>query len=198
MTKIFISHTKKDIELCDSIDRIAARAGIKAFRSEFEDIPAPAWKTIKRSLNESCALFLAVGKELVNNTRLRETAWNHTQNWISFEVGIACQLGIDVWAVYDEGTLINFPMPYINNLISGDFKGKESFGFRMLKSIFEDYRLGNEFNYPFQKCGPNFGIKCPYEDCGMEFNLFQQIPPGGMMKCPQCLRELVFNAGFYL
>ena len=63
--QIFISHTKKDEEFCDIFDRIVARVGIKAFRSEFEAISAPPWKTIKKAMNKSMVLFFLVGKKLV-------------------------------------------------------------------------------------------------------------------------------------
>ena len=51
MGKVFISHTKKDKEFCDDFDRIVARVGIPAFRSEHEKIKKPAWKTINYKIN---------------------------------------------------------------------------------------------------------------------------------------------------
>ena len=34
--QVFVSHTKKDEKFCDAFDRVCARVGIIAFRSEFE------------------------------------------------------------------------------------------------------------------------------------------------------------------
>ena len=62
MKQVFVSHTKRDKEFCDAFDRVCARVGIKAFRSEFEEILTPAWKTIKEAINKSVALFFLVGK----------------------------------------------------------------------------------------------------------------------------------------
>jgi hypothetical protein len=58
MSKIFISHTQKDVVFCDEFDDIANSVGIKPFRSELENIPTPAWETIKDEIkNNSVALF---------------------------------------------------------------------------------------------------------------------------------------------
>ena len=67
MAQIFLSHTKRDSSFCDTFDTIASRVGIKVFRSEFEDIKSPPWKTIKDTIAKSNALFLLVGKELVKS-----------------------------------------------------------------------------------------------------------------------------------
>jgi hypothetical protein len=47
VVQVFMSHTKLDGECCDRFDSAAARVGLKVFRSEFETIQSPAWKTIK-------------------------------------------------------------------------------------------------------------------------------------------------------
>ncbi len=198
MTKVFISHTRKDKDLCDDIDRISSRVGIVSFRSEFETIPLPAWKVIRKELNQSSALFLAIGRELVKNTGRNDPSWKFTQNWISFEVGIACQLGIDIWAICEEGISMNFPVPYVNNYISGRFKDKNDDGFMILKASFEDYKNRINFKYPFSKCGRPVGVSCPNFNCKLEFNLFNVIPRGGTIRCPQCLRDMTFPNGHYL
>lgn len=61
-----MSHTRSDKEFCSLFDTACARVGMRAFRSEFERILPPAWKTIRHQIINSSALFLLVGKELVN------------------------------------------------------------------------------------------------------------------------------------
>ncbi|NLD48744.1 MAG: hypothetical protein GX660_16390 [Clostridiaceae bacterium] len=196
MMKIFISHTRKDNDLCDDIDRISSRVGIKSFRSEFETILHPAWKVIKEELNQSAALFLVIGRELVKNTDGNDKNWKFTQNWISFEVGIACQSGKDIWAICEEGVSMNFPVPYVNNYISGRFKDKNDSGFMILKGVLNDYINGEIFKYPFNKCKNHVAVICP--DCKLEFNLFSVIPRSGTIRCPNCLRDMSFPSGHYL
>lgn len=129
--QLFMSHTKLDKDFCNRFDIAAARVGIKVFRSEFEKIKPPAWKTIKRQMDASSAMFLLVGKKLVNaqkasekNVKLRKE-WKHTQNWIAYEVGLACERGIDVWVWCDVGANINFPVPYLNNYVLQGYEAYE-------------------------------------------------------------------------
>ena len=72
--QIFLSHTKLDKDFCDRFDNVAARVGLKFFRSELENIQAPAWATIKKEIETSAALFLLVGKELVSAQALSDSA----------------------------------------------------------------------------------------------------------------------------
>lgn len=48
VVQLFMSHTKLDENFCDKFDRAAARVCVKVFRSEFEEIKPPAWKTRKK------------------------------------------------------------------------------------------------------------------------------------------------------
>lgn len=112
--EVFVSHTQKDADFCDIFDRACARVGMKAFRSEFETIPPPPWKVIKDAMNRSCTMFLLVGGKLVEKQATHGPEWEYTQNWIAFEVGLACLRGIDVWVICDDVD-INFPVSYFNN-----------------------------------------------------------------------------------
>jgi len=107
-TQIFVSHTKLDKDFRDRFDIATSREGAKVFRSELEALESPPWKTIKDAVSNSSALFLLVGKELVAAQSASETdltakeQWKFTQNWIAYEIGLACQLGIDVWVLCDS------------------------------------------------------------------------------------------------
>jgi hypothetical protein len=48
MPKIFVSHSRHDGEFCNRFDSACSHVGLARFRSEFEDIEKPAWKTINR------------------------------------------------------------------------------------------------------------------------------------------------------
>lgn len=187
MKQVFVSHTKKDKEFCDAFDSVCARVGIKAFRSEFEEVLTPAWKTIKDAMNRSVALFFLVGKELVNGQDRGNPKWRYTQNWIAYEMGLACQCEIDVWAICDD-MLINFPMPYINDYLTVSLRHRYAFDY--LRGVLEEYKNGDTYPFPGKK-----EAHCPYGDCKMGFNLHVQLQPGDIIKCPQCLRDIVFPNG---
>ena len=181
--QVFVSHTKKDEQFCNEFDRVCARVGMIAYRSEDETISKPAWKTIKKEMKKSIAMFFLVGKELVHSQDINDPEWRYTQNWIAFEMGLACQLGIDVWAICDD-VLINFPIPYINNYLTASLKDRPAFNY--LREILQEYKNGWTFSYPYE----NFGIICPHDDCRMEFNFHVELVSGGIIKCPQCLRDM--------
>lgn len=191
--KIFISHTKKDKKFCDEFDIIVARVGIPAFRSEYEDIKPPAWKTIRNAINNSVAVFFLVGKELVESQESEDSGWRYTQNWMAYEIGAACQKGIDVWAICDE-VKINFPMPYVNNYFISGLKRKPETDY--IRIVLERYRERESFSVEISN--EELGVKCPYDNCRMEFNLHSptNLKSKSQIKCPQCLKDIVFPGGF--
>mgnify|MGYP000895428730 CR=1 FL=1 len=189
LVQVFVSHTKKDKEFCDTFDTVCARVGIKAFRSEFEDIPKPGWEKIKDEMNKSAALFFLIGNELVENQTKNENDWKYTQNWIAYEIGLACQRGIDVWVIIDD-VKINFPIPYFNNYLPVSIKNEESF--KYLKGVLEHYLYkyrDREQNHPLP-------VNANCNHCNMEFKLHANCPKGGKFQCPQCLENIYFPNGF--
>lgn len=188
MKQVFVSHTKKDKRFCDAFDNVCASVGMKRFNSDFKIIPNPAWETIKEEMNKSIALFFLVGEELVKGQDFNDPDWRYTQNWIAYEMGLACQSGIDVWAICDD-VLINFPMPYINNYLTVSLRHRSAFDY--LRGILEDYKEGGRFPFPYvDDSGNYFGVSCP--SCGIGFNLHEQVEPEGKIKCPQCLEDMYF------
>jgi hypothetical protein len=191
--KIFMSHTKLDKKFCDDFDRVVARLGFGdgVFRSEFEKLESPAWRTILNEMRASKAMFLLVGNELVNAqarseiSHLSAESWKFTQNWISYEVGLACQLGIDVWVICDD-VKINFPVPYLNNYEIYGIGSDNSPSFNFYRDILQDYKIGKKFPLNIDRTA----IKCPYDNCGAEFNLRSQVPVGNRFACPSCLGEI--------
>jgi hypothetical protein len=190
--QIFISHTKDDVGFCDQFDRAVARVGIKAFRSEFETIKTPQWKSIREAMDKSIAMFLLVGKELVAHQSNPTTDWKYTQNWIAYETGLACEKGIDVWVLCDDGVEINLPVPYFNNYGIFGIASKRNFEF--IKSVLDLYNSGDTLTEPIK----GKYIHCPHKECGIHFNLHSQLPEGKIIKCPQCLRDMEFKKGFHL
>ena len=185
--KVFESHTKLDSGFCDVFDRACARVGIDAFRSEYESIEPPAWKTIRNELRQSKALFLLVGESLVDAQKTHGLDWEYTQNWIAYEIGIASQLGIDVWVLCD-GIRINFVVPYLNNYIP--YSIREPNNFKVFVGILEGYASGEEY-----KLDKMVEVTCPYSDCSISYNLRAIVPKDEEITCPCCLRPITFPEG---
>jgi len=188
LPEVFISHTKLDKEFCDFFDNACARVGIRSFRSEFETISSPAWKTIRDQMGRSSAMFLMVGKELVKmqeqSSYLPETGrgWKYTQNWIAYEIGLACQRNIDVWVLCDNST-INFPVPYFNHYqpFANDLD--------WLKQILDAYAKILHPIPPDER-----KITCLNNHCKMEFFFWGYYHTRPFeVPCPQCLQPMRFG-----
>lgn len=186
--RVFVSHTQHDEKFCDLFDRACARAGMKSFRSEFETIKSPPWKDIIYSMKESCAMFLLVGKNLIKQQEVHAPEWEYTQNWIAYEVGLACERGIDVWVVCDD-VKINFPVPYFNNY---HIFGLEKKNLAFMRWVLESYDRGKSFPFPYE----GRATACPRIDCQIEFNLHDSIKPKTEVVCPHCLKPMVFPKGW--
>ena len=191
--QVFVSHTRKDKSFCDEFDSICARpgVGVEAFRSEFESIAPPAWRTIRDAMRRSTALFLLVGPQMVASqaSPYEQQTWKYTQNWMAYEIGLACQLGIDVWVLCHEGVQVNFPVPYFNNYAPFGFIGTN---FDFMRVVLTDYGSGYTFGYPFT----GRDTKCPYNSCSAQFNLHAILEPGALLVCPQCLGVIEWRQGF--
>jgi hypothetical protein len=180
-----------DETTCNQFDIAAAREGIKVFRSEYEAMKAPAWETIKTEMQRSRALFLLVGPELVKSQEQGSKDWKFTQNWIAYEVGLACAQGIDVWVLCDN-VEINFPVPYLNNYSMGSIENKAG-GFE--REVIRHYLQGETYPFGYKEKKKFF---CPHKDCGAKFNFHNILEAGSVTNCPTCLQKLKFDKGWLL
>lgn len=192
--QVFVSHTKLDDAICDAFDRVCAGVEIERYRSEFEDIAAamketglPAWSTIKENIEKSKALFLLVGRELTVSQDRGDIAWAHTQNWIAFEIGVACGKGIDVWVICDDGIKLNFPVPYLTNYLPSSPRNRSVH--KYLEGVLKGYELGQSFGI-----APPFKTDC--DSCKASFNLRVTLQPNNSVTCPQCLEKIKYPEGF--
>jgi hypothetical protein len=58
--------------------------------------------------------------------------------------------------------------------------------FNFYRDILQDYKIGKKFPLNIDRTA----IKCPYDNCGAEFNLRSQVPVGNRFACPSCLGEI--------
>lgn len=119
MTSIFISHSQKDVEILNYFNNIFDGAPIKAILAEFERYERPPWTAIKNWVNESSAVFLLLGPNLRGSV--------FTSNWVSFEVGLACQARKPIWVFEHVKDPVDFPVPYLTNYMLYDPANRVSF-----------------------------------------------------------------------
>jgi hypothetical protein len=184
--QLFMSHTKRDEEFCDRFESMTTSVGgFGVFRSEFERVEPPAWKTIKKAISESTAIFLLVGKELVKAQELAESdptsreVWKYTHNWIAYEVGLACQQEKDVWVVCDNVN-INFPVPYLTHYEVIGINRSDNASIEFWKNVFTWY-LKTKIRPPafFRITCPHLTVKlstnCDQGDLRMERSFTQHV-----------------------
>lgn len=190
LRKIFVSHSQRDKEIRKTFNEIAAIAGLQTVCMEFEDMQAPKWEKIKNDLNVSEAVFLLLGKNVTRN--------RHTQNWISFEVGLACAFDKRIWVLENIASKLNFPIPYVTDYMRYESLEKKEL-FDYVRKILEGYGEYGE-NVYFRKVGdptkhiPNGKkVRCP--KCDSTFNLHNaETSPLIVIKtqllCPLCRQEI--------
>lgn len=172
---VFISHSKKDKEFKGFFDKVFAGTHARRICVEFEDYELPPWRPIRNWIQQSRALFLLLSPKIIES--------RYTQNWISYEVGIASGVSPykDIWVFERIDEPVDFPVPYLNHYMIVDIEDKNHS--RYVKEIVSFYQ-------PFLLNPPRphgIIVECPVETCGAVFELHTRIQS---FKCPSCRQPL--------
>jgi len=81
MTSIFLSHSSKDRNVVSFFQNAFSGTNVNPFLMEYENYRNPPWSVIRKDILESSTLFLLLGPNLNSSP--------YTQNWVSYEVGVA-------------------------------------------------------------------------------------------------------------
>ena len=182
MAQIFVSHSQRDRDIRASFDSIFARTNARSICMEFEEVYSPPWQSIRNEIGASEAVFLLLGPNIRSSI--------YTQNWVAFEVGLACAFGKEVWVFEQKGSYIEFPIPYLTDYMIYYLEDRNHFDY--VRRIIEGYGkplaifpLGD----PRTKRGIPHGIlvECPNPNCVSSFGLHTQIE---RFYCPSC-RQLL-------
>ena len=194
--KAFISHSQYDRDFCNAYDNACDSVGLKRLRSEFAEIEKPSWKTINREIQKCNVLFLLIGEQLRKRQRQRVsspkyTDWLFTQNWISYERGVASQNNTDIWVVSDSPD-INFPVNYLNYyyLWEGHLEKPEQ---RQICSYLKAYKESIRIRFD-----NSVKFTCPNPNCRASYSIPQAFSKGAKIRCPSCLKILEFSEGWLL
>lgn len=155
--------------------KIFGLAGVQAVSVEFEDFPPPPWKFIKDQMFSSDALFLLIGPNVIDRGI-------YTQNWISYEVGLASQLGKEIWVFEQIGVPVRFPVPYLDDYVLYDPRNSEHLAY--IRHTIETYK-----RIPILRSFPAIYsyVTCP--SCSISFNLCTETL---MFECPSCREPIKF------
>lgn len=109
MVYVFISHSKKDVDLVRTIDLNFRSVGIAPLFMEFTPESEPPYEKIEENINISDAVFLFLTQNVKSS--------DHTQNWVSFEIGLAKKSNKPLFVVEDVNNKVHFPVPYLTDYI---------------------------------------------------------------------------------
>ncbi len=186
--QIFVSHSQYDGEIRRNFSEVFAVAGIRAKYMEFEQEP-PAWREIKEQVRASEAVFLLLGPNIRRSY--------YTENWVAFEVGLACAFGKEVWVFEPEGLSVSFPVPYATDYLCYNFETKDHFNY--VKKCIESYKSADSI-FPIgvesrkKKGVPNgFDVTCQNPNCKLHFHLHKVQMPGALVwyVCPACRQPII-------
>lgn len=171
--QIFVSHSKDDPNLQFFKDIISA-VSLKGFWMEYEDFNVTPWAVIRKEMIESSCVIVALSRLLL------DYGYGHTRNWISFEVGLACAMGKDLWVFEPWDEPIDFPVPYCSRYAlytPGNIDHIKHF-----IGVFEEYIEHEQI--------PHMGVglqQCTKESCMLPFVLMSDAES---FRCPACRTPL--------
>jgi hypothetical protein len=132
--QIFVSHSKSDSDL-ECVYAGFSTTGVKSIFMEYEKMDKPAWQSIRKNILISESVFVL----LSNAVRDRE----HTQNWIAFEVGVACQAKKNVWVFERSENYINFAVPYLTHFLA--YHPSKDRNIKLLREIIKTNGIGKDW-----------------------------------------------------
>ncbi len=173
--QIFVSHSQNDTDIVTSFDKVFARTGVKSVCMEFEQLNSPEWLEIRNEISQSEAVFLLLGPNIRSSI--------YTQNWISFEVGLACAYSKKVWVFEQINSKIEFPIPYVTDYMTYNLQDKTHFEY--VRSIIEGYGERKYFlpvGYKIHEIPIGTNVECSH--CHSKFAMHPK--PLAVSYCPSC------------
>lgn len=203
MTSIFLSHSQHDYNVVNIFRSAFDGSDVHPILMEYEKFSNPPWFAIKNNIENSRALFVL----LSNNLKISD----YTQNWVSYEVGIADEANKEIWVFEDVNNQVIFPIPKVNHYVLYNAANQDSLNY--LRTIIRSYALnydaavglglfsllafanpavallgalaGSQIDIPNRPIGVS--VQCFYSNCRIVFqyhNLLTNI------HCPSCRQPL--------
>ena len=180
MSQIFVSHSRYDTQIRKEFSEVFAVAkGAYPIYMEFEEIYPPAWNSIKGKVSSSQALFVLLGPNIQKTI--------HTQNWVAFEVGLACAFEKEVWVFEQDGSNVEFPIPYLTDYMIYNLEDKNHFEY--VRSVIKGYgkpipRFPLNVDHLTKRGIPTgVHVTCSHENCVTSYYLHTDIQS---FICPSC------------
>jgi len=165
---------------------VCAAAGVELIKVELEAPPPPPWESICKDIRRSQLVFVSLSEPLLDpNNR-------HTQNWVDYEVGLACANNLAVWVFEPAEIHIPFAVPYCTHAVRLDHAAIENV--QWLRDELKNMKQGTT-KYglvlrPTVRFDGNEAITCTNGRCSMTF---YQLNREGSFWCPSCGNEMYWT-----
>jgi hypothetical protein len=179
---------------------------MRAVFEEFENYIVPPWTKIKNDIQQSSAAFVLLSPHL-NSTP-------YTQNWVSYEVGLACALNKPVWVYEQLEDSVLFPIPYLTDYVVYSPQNRQHLN--AIKGLLETYDpspsliglglgaiIGGALSggpgagvgamlgaAALQRSSGGHPITCPHQTCGIKYKIYSQFQ---QISCPSCRQTIQIN-----
>ena len=184
LRQVFLSHSKDDSRL-RFFEEACSAAGVILKKMELEDPEFPPWRSIGREINRSQMMFVSLSEPLLG------LDYRHTQNWIDYEVGLACQRELPVWVFEPSEEQVDFPIPYCTHTVRFDQSNREHIKWLKVQLEYRrDHgagRYGAHQQFPRNMYDGTPSTRCSNPRCGLEFF---QLNSDGVFWCPSCRQPM--------
>ena len=183
--KVFISHSKRDRNGTSFVEKIFSGVENTAFFYSYQGPRPPHAQTLKNVITTECNSLIVLLSEYLLSRRF-------TASWVSYEVGIAHSIGLNVWVFENiEDDPVNMPIPYVSAYVQrkSNLELRSTFPFDTIG----DYAgtkipdLQSEGSAVGSKYFGN--ITCQNEKCKAHYSIFLVKKE---YNCPVCRKK--FNA----
>ena len=171
LPQIFVSHSRYDLDIRNSFEKIFAGTGVKPVWYEFEQKSSPDWNEIRNSIHDSEAVFLLLGPKIMKS--------EYTKSWIAFEVGLSCAFGKHVWVFEQMYSHVDFPIPYVTDYLL--YRLQDSVHVDYVTMIIEAYGERAKSLISNVEIPRGLLVQCSY--CHIEYSVHQTF---GTHCCPSC------------
>ncbi len=110
MAKVFISHSRQDVELVSNVAAMLKNIGDEPLIMEYApkgDETVPDSARIREYMRAADHVMLFKTDNAIRT--------DYTRNWIIFEVGLAAELNKRLFVLEGKGPPIEFPIPYLTD-----------------------------------------------------------------------------------
>ncbi len=191
-----MSHSRKDTSVKQVFNEVFAKTDVKPIWMEYEKWSQrkdePNWSWISRYIRmpNTIAVFMLLTRNVIDIDDPKRTL--ATQNWVSYELGVASTASKPVFVFKEED--VDFPVPYLTNYLPYSVTKvlktdeKEWWSSESAKIVKSGYVRTMHFIIKDLKIGQKF--KAPKYRCGSCLTSFHYHGTSCSFKCPCCSKEI--------